>query len=318
MCEKHFRKTEIRWETSAFDEQTGQHLSYRLKVSSLLPGVVPSQMPNCPDYLSGSNSSHRPSLNEILISKEQSNLSNALMQSRHDGEQQEEYDFCLTLEDVKHKVQIEKPWQVLDSDTTNNLNICIMQYSSNAGASVDKCLTIDENLMLTCYMRSVKLSSLDKFEFPLKVNSLRTIEEVRDVLTNIQTPSCTNCSDGQFFLILQLVLSLLIPLKSENFKFYRVTWFMCEQLRLMTQSVCCYSYDFLVFASVFYNTAPNAYRFLRTSGDCLLPCLNTIRKITLSKTMRPLIEQHDTFLCYVKEKFKILQPNDKTVMLLVD
>jgi len=119
-----------------------------------------------------------------------------MVQSRDDWEQQEKYDFWLTLENVKHKVQIEKQWQVSDSDTTNNFNICIVQYSSNAGASVDQCLTIDENLMLTCYMRSVKLSSLDKFKLPLKVNSLRTIEEVRDVLTNIQIPSCTNCSDS--------------------------------------------------------------------------------------------------------------------------
>jgi len=125
-------------------------------------------------------------------------------------------------------VQIEKPWQVLDSDTTNNFTIYIIQYSSNAGASVDICLTIDENLMLTCYMPSVKLSSLDNFQFPLKVNSMRTIEEVRDVLTNIQIPSCTNCSDSQFVLILQLVLWLLIPVKSENFKFHRVIRFMYE------------------------------------------------------------------------------------------
>ena len=233
-------------------------------------------MPNCPDYLSGPSASRRQGLklNERLISKEQFNSSNALNQSRHDWEQQEEYDFCLTLEDVKHKVQIKKPWQVLDSDTTNISNICIIQYTSNAGASVDKCLTIDEILMLTCCMRSVNLSSLDKFQFPLKVNSLRTIEKVRDVLTNIQTPSCTNCSDSQFNLILQLVLSLLIPLTSVNFKFHRVIWFMCEQLPLMTQSVYCYSCDFLAFASVFYNTAPNAYRFLRTSGSCIQPCLN--------------------------------------------
>ena len=149
-------------------------------------------------------------------------------------------------------IEIEKQWQVLDSDTTNNFNICIIQYSSNAGASVDKCLTIDENLMLTCYMHSAKLSSLGKFQFSLKVNdSLRTNEEVCDVLTNIHIPPCTNCSDSQFLLILQLALSLLIPLKSENFKFHKVIWFMYEQLRLMTQSVYCYFYDFLVFASVF-------------------------------------------------------------------
>jgi len=61
----------------------------------------------------------------------------------YDWEQQEEYDFSLTLEGVKHKVQIEKPCQVLNSDTTNNFNTCIIQYSSNAGASVDKSLTIE-------------------------------------------------------------------------------------------------------------------------------------------------------------------------------
>ena len=90
-------------------------------------------------------------------------------------------------------------------------------------------------------------------------------------------------------------------------------------MRLMTQSVYSYSYDFLVFASVFYNTAPYACMFLRTSGNCLLPCYDTIRKITLSKSMSPLTEQHDSmFLCYVKEKVKILQPRDKTVVLPID
>jgi len=197
---------------------------------------------------------------------------------------------------------------VFEIDSTNNFTIGILQQSSHGGTLVEKCLTIDENLMLNCYLSSDELPSLDKFQFPLKVNSLRTIDTVLDVFSNIQTsPSHTHCSDGQFILILQLVLSLFIPLKSENFKFHRVIWFMCEQLRLMKQGVCCYSYDFLVFASVFYNTAPNAYRFLHISGNCLLPCYNTIRKITLSKAMSSLTEQHDsTFLCYVKEKVKIL------------
>jgi len=158
----------------------------------------------------------------------------------------------------------------------------------------------DENVTLTCYVRSVKLSSLDKFQFPLKVNSLHTIEAVRDLVTNMQTSPGTNCSDSQFILILQLVLSLLVPLKSESFKYHGMIWFMYEQLGLMTQSVYSYSYDFLVFASVFYNTAPNAYRFLRTSGNCLLPCYNTIRKITLSNSINPVYEQHVFVLCQKK------------------
>jgi len=86
--EKHFRNTEILWETSAFDEKSGQHLSYRLKVPRLLPGVVASQMPNCPDYLPGPSTSRRLSLQERLISKDQSNISKALMQSGDECEKQ--------------------------------------------------------------------------------------------------------------------------------------------------------------------------------------------------------------------------------------
>jgi len=93
-----------------------------------------------------------------------------------------------------------------------------------------------------------------------------------------------------------------------------------EQLRLMTQSVDRYSYDFLVFASVFCNTAPNTYVFCAQVAIVFCHVTNnTICKITLSKTMSPSIEQHDTtFLCYVKEKMKIFQPNEKTVALLLD
>jgi len=58
------------------------------------------------------------SLNERLVAKEQSSLSKALMQSRDECKEQERYDRCLTLKDVKHKVQVEKPWQVVDNDTT--------------------------------------------------------------------------------------------------------------------------------------------------------------------------------------------------------
>ena len=114
--------------------------------------------------------------------------------------------------------------------------------------------------------------------------------------------TCTACSDSQFTLILQLVLSFLILLKSESFECHGVIWLIFEQLCLMTQNVYTYSYYSLVFASIFYNTAPNAYRFLRTSGNCILPCCNTIRKITLSNTMSPSTEQHEgTFLYYVKK-----------------
>ena len=72
----------------------------------------------------------------------------------------------------KSQGAIEKPWQMAD-----NFILWGELYS---------------HLLLG----SVKCSSLDKFQFPLKVNSLRTVKGVRDVFTNMSMSPCTNCFDS--------------------------------------------------------------------------------------------------------------------------
>ena len=75
----------------------------------------------------------------------------------------------------------------------------------------------------------------------------------------------------------------------------------------------------MIFASIFYNISPSAYRFLRSTGNLILPCLSTIRKITLHSSLSPSNEQtEETFLFYVTQKFKFLLSNDKTVNSLID
>ena len=80
-----------------------------------------------------------------------------------------------------------------------------------------------------------------------------------------------------------------------------------------------YDYKLLIFSALLYNISPHAYRFLRRSGNLILPCYNTIRRITLSSSLSPSVEQTDTtFLYYIKQKFQCLDPSDATVLLLVD
>ena len=75
----------------------------------------------------------------------------------------------------------------------------------------------------------------------------------------------------------------------------------------------------LIFSSIFHNISPSAYRFLLTTGNIILPCLSTIRKVTLQSTLSPANEQTDeTFLFYINQKFKLLNSNDKMVSLLMD
>ncbi|XP_045139057.1 uncharacterized protein LOC123520642 [Portunus trituberculatus] len=51
VCELHFVPGDIE-ETSYFDERTGTNLTVNLKIPRLHKGAVPSQLPNCPTYLS--------------------------------------------------------------------------------------------------------------------------------------------------------------------------------------------------------------------------------------------------------------------------
>ena len=119
---------------------------------------------------------------------------------------------------------------------------------------------------------------------------------------------------------IQLVLSLLLPLKAETFKYFDNVNFLCEQLSLMCKSTMNYSYDYLAFSSLLHNVSFHAgYRFFRNSGRFILPCYTTIRKLTLDSSMSPSGKQsEDSFLFYVHQKFESLSSLDVTVMLLVD
>ena len=168
-------------------------------------------------------------------------------------------------------------------------------------------------------MQFVKLTTLNQYQFPLKTEFLSDINNVCDELAS---SSCTINSkemDGGFILRLNLISSLLIILKLGNFKFCNVVDFVYEQLRLLTNDKINYGCEFLVFSVLPNNISPHAYRFLRRSGNLILPCYNTIRRIILSSSMSPSVEQMNrTFLYYIKQKLQCLDPSDATVLLLVD
>lgn len=123
------------------------------------------------------------------------------------------------------------------------------------------------------------------------------LEDVESLVTSSAVEASNN-KDGEFILMLQLILALLVSFKTTLNKFYNVLWFVSEQISLMIEKQYRYSAEFLVFSSIFYNMSPNAYRYLRESGNCLLPSYSTIRRITVGNSMSPLVEQTDTALSH--------------------
>ena len=120
-------------------------------------------------------------------------------------------------------------------------------------------------------------------------------------------------------LTIALIITLLFSLKQTSTKFTTVISFIIERLQLLSKRSYVYSSEFLIFASIFQNLFPTGYRFLRSSGKFIFPCLTTIRKVTLYSSVSPSNEQSDdNFMFYIKNKYKALQSSDKTVCLLVN
>ena len=111
---------------------------------------------------------------------------------------------------------------------------------------------MDDTIVLTAFMQSANLTTLNQHQFPLKIKYLSDITNVCDELASSAHTLNSKEMDGGFMLRLDLILSLLITLKSDNFKFCNVINFVHEQLRLLTKDKMNYGFEFLIFSALFY------------------------------------------------------------------
>ena len=317
MCEHHFRKDEILWTSSVFDEKTGKVLSCKLRKPKLLPQAIPSQFPNCPKYISQSCLSVRPSRDDILKKKKEKQLAEAFSQSMVAYNQQKENDKCTTVSDIMHKLKTNNTWKILKTAT----GVCQVVESDNIGPQIQAALKSSEDMMMDVFVDSVNLTELGEHKFPLKIGLISKIEQICHLVESVSNRESTSDATQNVDCIstIKLVISLLRQFKCESFKYCTIISFICLQLDLMAKKNIVYPHDFLVFSSLFHNLSPHAYRFLRNSGTCIFPCYSTIRKVTLASAVSPQNEQNEVnFLFYVRQKYKTLLSCDKTVMLLLD
>ena len=230
-------------------------------------------------------------------------------------EDQKSRDYCSTLSELCEKLNVNPPWQQMKQP--NEIKLCYVQNLSDSGPQITAAMRINGDMMLDA---SVKLTELGSLQLPAHIDKVSQIYEICDVVCSFKSFNAANTkTPTSFDLTLQLVITLLINVKQDYEKYTLVLAFIIEQLQLMTERSYAYSYEFLIFASIFYNISPSAYRFLRSTGNLILPCLSTIRKITVHSSLSPSNEQtEETFLFYVTQKFKFLQSNDKTVNSLID
>ena len=239
-------------------------MTYKLEMPRLIPGCIPSKMPNCPVYLSAPTPSVRKSREIKLQDREQNEFASAIRISAEEYKKKQQKNHCENLQQIKEKFIVKAPWKILENK--HGIYICTMNNLQSAGPTISSAVCVENELTLTIYMKFVKLTTLGKYRFPMKVDSLLHIANICDELSSLISEQNLNLAPNQldidFLLRLNLILSLLIPLQDDSFKFYNIINFVYEQLHLLTKEKKCYSYDFLLFSSFLYIVSPHAYRFL--------------------------------------------------------
>jgi uncharacterized protein YyaL (SSP411 family) len=117
VCELHFEAKDIEWETSATDSLTGKTITAKLDHPRVKKGALPCKMPNCPEYLSSKSPSSRPSRDQKAAAKHNAQMAQALEESRLLQKREEAADRCLSLAELKEKLQPDLPWSIVHHPT---------------------------------------------------------------------------------------------------------------------------------------------------------------------------------------------------------
>ena len=282
----------------------------------LREGAIPSQLPNCPSYLSGP-SHRRESPDSKRARKEQSEMQAAIAESVAADIQYNKSRLFNSADELVGKLQFldTQYWTLIKNN--EGLSICrVVQFPC---PKIMLSLKIKNNCTVQAFVQDTEMHRLGDFKIPVEVHDTNTLEKILDNLNraDIDKSNSENCNSIS---VIQLVISFLsILLDEPSFKHSTVLKFVCEQLHLMTLNKMDYSSELVIFSSILYNCSPQGYRLLRDKKFLILPSYSTIKRVFVSKKFSPATEQDDTnFLLYIKNKSKSLLPCDKTVILMVD
>ncbi|XP_042913759.1 uncharacterized protein [Parasteatoda tepidariorum] len=218
--------------------------------------------------------------------------------------------------DLKSKLPDTKnSWNIIKSESY----ILFMLLDVQPVTEVTISSYIDSNCEAKAYVKKTEIKVLKNFKFPHQLVAIDTIDDILNELKKLALD--TPPTDKDVKIIINTVKEFLKSLLNVTSVCNDVILFIIDQLSYIGDDKHAYRYsaETLIFASLIYTISPNAYRFVRKSGNIILPHPNTIRNICLKSNISPQFEQSDEyFLKYIQQKFKFLNEDDKTVLIMLD
>lgn len=250
------------------------------------------------------------------IRKENEQLALAFQESVETFSEACRRDTVKDISEVKTKLNSETmhpDWFILQKDKV----LLFVIITEEPQPRMRCCVKINEHLNLSVYFDGVELKSAADTTFPVIVSSINQVEKV---MQNIHSTFLEHISGKQSVNNCVAAVEKAIDHMAEMFpERHNAFTFLKEQMILTSKvSVTCYSWETIVFSSLVYSISPHAYKFIRSSGNLILPSPGTLRSVCSKLNTDPQREQNENFLNYVKRKFSFLTEKDKLVLLLMD
>ena len=219
-------------------------------------GAIPSQLPNCPSYLS-SNVLIRESPEKRRTRLEETALQTALRESVRDEECHRKAREFSTLNQLQDKLSFVdlNYWDIVKKD--DSFIICHMQQCPHP--KISHSVVIKSDCSVFAYVGDAQVQHLGEYKIPSDIHDINDLDLLLNNLRNIDTQNQKTNPDGAVTII-QLVISLLSLIQDDSFKHLDTLKFVCEQLYLMTLEKFQYSAELLIFSSLFHNCSPQGYR----------------------------------------------------------
>lgn len=325
VCEQHFLKEQFITEVSEQDSRTGQIVTIKLMYPRLQSDAIPTKFPGCPEYYS-KPLTIRKSRDAKLRAIDETRFVQALQESEKEYlclQNSISYKNYEEFLNILNTLPIPEGWYNIHDK--NKATLFKLTYTP--GPAITYAVVINSDLTVNTYLYGRKMSiSINKLKAPFKTCNLNEIRDLLEVIDTGEMEKFDNSNsrdskqegnDGSVKCILNHVSNILENLivdEDDSLKF------IIEQLKLRSVPNVRYRYSSstMILSSIIFSISPHAYKFLRHYGSLILPHPETIKNVCSKFLTDPTHEERQSFLTYASNIFKLLDENDKYVMLLMD
>ncbi|KAH9367243.1 hypothetical protein HPB48_000378 [Haemaphysalis longicornis] len=281
--------------------------------------AIPSIFPDCFKYLT-SQRSPREAPEAKPLRLESSALTKALQQSAETFQHEVEEDRIQSLKDLADYVRcnLSAFWHAIEAHE----RFILLHIVDGDASSIKYSFTIKPELSIVFrYLKAPTQKLGRNISIPDVASGKREVMEGLEAIEKWDRDpiSTATTSKGDTVEIVRALLAKLC--EKEGKDDVDTIKFLIEQLNLLSDKKVQrrYSPDVMVFACLLFTISPHAYRYIRSSGNIILPHPVTIRSVCSSYKMNPQPEhQPSTFLRCMAKRISDLDDRQRVVTLMVD